>query len=324
MKSCILVLLLMVPSLVWAEAPALFGMAGWSTTSDNLNQRHLMLSPLSDRADILWPYSTERQSGLSYGLGIERVDGERKVGAVAAAYSADRPFLSFSYKFSQDWMVEANLGWSHFDFISAQETRTEMTGELTTVWKVSSDLSLSLATKKSSLIQEMLLLNLDQAILYNAVNQSLSYSWQEKWRLQQSTDFRSMDDGNTSWKSEVSLMYALSQFPTWFWMGMGLSHTGFDQVKSEYWSPKSVLIVGPRLDLAVPYRENMVLKVGGSVNSLKEEGSDPSIGSYWRMAAQFGGRETGYAELYWIDNRSSRSDNHWSQQQMGLSANFPL
>jgi hypothetical protein len=181
------------------------------------------------------------------------------------------------------------------------------------------------ALGRSSLLQDMMLVNaVTDPMIYTSLYWQGTYLIYSSWKLQQSFDQRWISDGNQRWNSDTSFMYAFSQYPTWFWLGLGMNTLGFSERSANYWTPKSVRSIGPRVEISYPIREEIILKVGGSVSSLQEEDFDSAIASYVRAAVQVGGREKRNAELAWTSIQTERASSKWTQQSLGLNLNWPF
>jgi hypothetical protein len=302
-----------------------FGSFESAMTSDDLKQRRYSIGAVSDRSDILWPYKEEREQGTAWGLGFERFDGTGRLVNERPDYRIERPYLLVNHKISNLWSFEADLGWFHYTVKSPSHSGSELTGWVRTTWKASDELNMNLTLGRQSMLQDLMLLSeLTDPTLYNSIRWQASYTFFQIYKLQQIFEQRWVADGNERWASDTSFMYALSQYPVWFWLGFGFNALGFDERNTNYWTPKSVRSFGPRLELAYPVKGDLFLKAGGSVSTLQEEDFDQATASYLRAGVQYGARESKNAELMWTDIRSERNASTWSEQILGLNVNWPF
>lgn len=325
MRRALQILILFAAVPAWAGSRAFFAGAESGMTSDDIKQQRFIVGAVSDRSDVLWNYTEERERGTHWGLGIERFEGRGRLVNERPNYQIDRPYVLVNHKFSSLWSAEADLGWFSYSAKSPSHDGSEFTGFARTTWKASQEFYMIAALGRSSLLQDMMLVSaVTDPMIYTSLYWQGTYTFYSSWKLQQSFDQRWISDGNQRWNSDTSLMYAFSQYPTWFWLGLGMNTLGFSERSANYWTPKSVRSIGPRVEISYPIREEIILKMGGSVSSLQEEDFDSAIASYVRAAVQVGGREKRNAELAWTSIQTERASSKWTQQSLGLILNWPF
>ncbi len=303
-----------------------FGSIEDAKTSDDLKQRRFNVGAVSDRSDVLWPYSEEKETGTAWGLGYERIDGTgRFLVSDRPSYSIDRPYLLVNHKISALWSVDADLGWFSYAAKDPSHDGSELTGAVRTIWKASDELNMSFKIYRASMLQDLMLINaVTDPTLYNGFTWNAAYTFYQTWKIQQMWDQRWVSDGNSRWMSDTALMYGFSQYPTWFWVGGGMNALGVNERATYYWSPSAVQAYGLRVELTQPVMEDSFIKLGGSLSRLQEEDFDPATANYVRVAVQKGDREKKNVELYFVNIRSERAATRWSQQALGLNVNWPF
>lgn len=307
-----------------ADVPVASGGLALVSTSESLEQTRFGISSVSDRADITWPYTGERESGFAFGLGYERTTGNA-VGALRPTYFIERPSFLLSGKLSPTFTIDADLGWSFVKSEPPARCESLATGSLKTVFAPSTEQILRVDLERSTMLQEMMLpTDVSNPLGFTTLRLASAYSWSEVWRATETLTHRWLDDGNRRLDADVAVMYAQSKFPLWVWYGFGAGYTGMSERSSRYWSPLKVFSAGPRFDVAIPFSAFWQWKIGGSLHWLQEEDYGGAFGDYLRTSVVYGLRDAVNFELSLVDSRSTREAATWWSRSIGAALNIPF
>ena len=297
-----------------------------TTASDANSQRRLHVSALKDRYEIGWPYAGEPEKGHAWGLSFDAASGGGpEFGGQNAGYSIQRPAILGRCKVSPKLSFDSEFGWTQFRGGVPSQDRADGTWGLKSRFRPFARSAFELGARRSTMMQEMAISgDLTDPTVFVAVEEAGSFDVTPYLQLRESMAQRWIDGGNGRFLGDVSLMYAFSKFPTWFWLGLGVNYISFAKRSATYWSPSKVMSYGPRFELSLPVSDRWQLKGGGGVYSLREEDFSASTGNYLRGGVQYGKRDEFNIEAYAVDIRSSRGSSTWSSSSFGLSLVAPF
>ncbi len=91
-------------------------------------------------------------------------------------------------------------------------------------------------------------------------------------RLKLNLNLRSVEDTNLQKRSEFEYMYVLLNDAThWFLVGSAAEYFDHKFENADYWSPKSFMSVGPRIEYVYQYSSGRA-SIGTNLNRFKEDG----------------------------------------------------
>lgn len=148
---------------------------------------------------------------------------------------------------------------------------------------------------------------------------------EQGWQLRTLHKTYFISDGNRRTDSDLALMYGISPGWPWIWLGLGselMTNSSFDN--TGYWSPRQLVNLGPRLDLAIPLSERYTFSLGLNVNLYNDVDSGDGTGYYLLSKMSYGKPDSLKIDAGVESINSEQNSNRWTSLMYFVGVTCPF
>ena len=228
-------------------------------------------------------------------------------------------FLGYKIKISKKFSYQGKLGIHYLNNDVANKNSSHAVGSIKSELHPSDELWLSFKLGREFIYPQILPLTSNSAdARADNLNSFLRYNLTTNTQLQFKNQLIWLKDTNRRITSDAQIMYAISKYPHWILIGLGMEHQQNTLTNQSYWSPGQFFSYGLRFDTNFNLSKNFSFFLGGSVNSLSENGNSGN-GHYLQSGLQIGNSRTGSTKLFYEDIKSTQAGKAWTSGSFGLS-----
>ena len=289
-------------------------------TADQAMFRGFEQSYTSHRRDLFYPYTGEASTALDWSIRA----GARSGQFPSTKFDGYSGAIGMGRKLSEQLYVMGEIGLSQLRDVEEDQSVEAFTYQFKVqkIWW--EKIYLEVGTESGLLDHELVIPGGIENLL-DADTQTFNVTFwlHPKLRLIGRNTLRFYSDDNRRQIHDWSIMYALSLWPSWIWVGLGGEYTGFGHTTLDYWSPRKNVSYGPRLELSVPLFKSLMATAGINVSRIKEDDFSWGRGHYASVGLQWKDRNDPWnLQLEYIEIESQRESSVWESESLIFSANF--
>lgn len=286
-------------------------------TTDEFSLQSYGLIYRNNRRDLLFPYESSENKAVDFGFYAKLIDGNLEA----------LPFSSYGFgfligkKFTKAFHIESRLGGNEFSNNLGVRV-TQLTPKLSVRWIPLENLYFDFSSQRIFMFERGYSPGpVHDALLMWSFSPRTTYYPHENFRISLNPEWSWPSDGNMKTSVEGSLMYGVSVWPTWFWVGVGAEKIS-NKKKSNYWSPSRFHSYGLRFELNQMIVGSWSGVAGLNLSKIKEENSNSGNGHYMNIGIKYGERNSQNFQINYINIRSVQSSTKWESNGMRLLWNY--
>lgn len=287
-----------------------------TVTSDDFSIKTLDVIVRNHRRELIFPFENASNSALDWGL-----YGTANIGKLGSTKFSGRGLSGvLGRKYNSEFYLEASLGFQALD--SDATSKSLFAPSVKAEWAKPKSFSLQWSASRIFMYQ--------RAYLPGPITEGTS-AWSfkpyttayfnDRLKFLLRPEISWPDDGNKRFYIDVSLMYGVSLWPTWLWVGVG-SEKLSNSKPSSYWSPSKFYSYGLRLEVNGRLVDKLSGSLGLNLNKLKEEDLSEGDGHYFNAGLVYGERNDQNLKLEFTNIKSVQSNSEWESNSLKLIWNY--
>ncbi len=315
----ILVFLTSSPSVVQAEAlheSKWIGIEIENThTSDELNLNHFGINYRNHRRNLFFPFANEEEKSKDVGVVMDYFEGQLNT----LKFNSLRLLGLLALKSSRIFLIETYLGGQNF---KSEQVETSMAVPGVSIYfQIPQKLLLQSHLDRFYLAQNGFL----SGPISNGTSAwrwkpSASYLLNERYRFLIRPELDFISDGNRRFYSDIALMYGISTWPRWIWIGLGAEYLS-NSNPGNYWSPSMFKSYGLRFELNSELSNGLNGTIGFNFNQIQENANPWGSGHYLNLGLAYGDRNSSNLNFNYIHIQSVQSNNEWKSNTFAINWN---
>ncbi len=307
-----LTLLFLISTSIYANESAIVsGEVSRFYTTDDLSIEKKSLRIMNNRRNLFWNYEESEKKAYDIGADASTYSGEY----IGDKFNSSAAQVILGRKWNRKNYTSFSFGGHNLNFedesfsIGTYELKHSMIfGNIRT--------SLSLS-KDFQFIQQQIPAPLFDGLVRDELALYWEYSLGDHWRLPINMSKIFISDGNNAVQYDVAAYYG-RVYPTWWWVGYGVSGFDHETKKVGYWSPEKFTSHGPRAEVAYSFDDYWQAMAGYNYSFIKEDDFEAGTSTYSSVGIQYGKRDEGLISLSWIEILSEQQASSWNSKGYSL------
>ncbi len=319
MKTQIFVFMMLTSSqLLSADMSHINFQSSITSTRDNFSLREYSLSWMKNRRYSGWDYTGEADSGFDYGIKTTIRNGS----GGTSLFKGNQLDAIIGNKWSKKSSTYLAVGVHQLENRSSSIKHSTVPYSLEHNQLVGKWLNSKLTYTSDWNYQELQLGGaLESFIKKETIHHSFLLTPVNNVRISLRGRNSDYSDGNSSYHQDLDLKYKIGPSETWYLLGAGVEYTRFESKRSDYWTPRQFIGLGPRFELVQPFAKKFQVSLAANLNRFQEESNSWGNGFYSNFALQYGKRDETNVLVGYERIQSSQSGTLWYSDRLFLSAN---
>ena len=285
-------------------------------TSDELNLNHFSFNYRKHRRNLFFPFSNEKEKSEDVGVAMDYFEGQLST----LKFNSLRILGLLARKSSRNFLIETYLGGQYFK--SEQLESSMATPGVSIYYQVPQKLLLQSHLDRFYLAQDGFLTGpLSDGTNAWRWKPSATYFLNERFRFLIRPELDFISDGNKRFYSDFALMYGISSWPRWIWVGLGAEYLS-NSITGNYWSPSLFKSYGLRFELNSEISKGFSGIIGLNYNQIQEQENLWGSGHYLNLGLAYGDRNSSNINFSYIHIQSVQSNNEWKSNSFALNWNY--
>ncbi|MBN8537794.1 MAG: hypothetical protein J0M15_12135 [Deltaproteobacteria bacterium] len=285
-------------------------------TSDELNLNHFSFNYRKHRRNLFFPFANEKEKSEDVGVAMDYFEGQLST----LKFNSLRILGLLARKSSRNFLIETYLGGQYF---KSEQTESSMaTPGVSIYYQVPQKLLLQSHLDRFYLAQDGFLNGpLSDGTNAWRWNPSATYFLNERFRFLIRPELDFISDGNKRFYSDFALMYGISSWPRWIWVGLGAEYLS-NSITGNYWSPSLFKSYGLRFELNSEISKGFSGIIGLNYNQIQEKENPWGSGHYLNLGLAYGDRNSSNLNFSYFHIQSVQSNNEWKSNTFALNWNY--